>query len=181
MHNGRPDRKGAMPLADEETAASARDGTPIVLRLVRPDDEPLLHDLFAHMSAEDIRLRFFAPMRALSHSLADRLVHLDPARQVALVALYDGATLGIARYSTPPDTREAEFAVAVRSDWKGRGVGTLLINQLIEIAREAGIAELTGTVLHENRPMLDLCRALGFTLHAHPSDATAVLARKSLG
>jgi acetyltransferase len=165
---------------DLESTGAARDGTTIALRPVRPEDEPLLQDLFAHMSREDIRLRFFAPVRELSHRFAARLSHIDYDREMALLAQHDGMTLGVARYSADPDKRRAEFAIAVRSDWKGHGVGYLLMSRLIEIARAAGIGELFGDVLHENRPMLDMCRDFGFTLAANPKDATLVTVRKTL-
>jgi acetyltransferase len=163
-----------------ESIGIARDGTPIALRPVRPEDEPLLQDLFAHMSREDVRLRFFAPIRELSHRFAARLLQVDYDRQMALSAQHDGATLGVARYTADPDKQRAEFAIAVRSDWKGHGVGYLLMNRLIEVARANGIGELFGEVLHENQPMLDMCRALGFTLAAHHKDATLVTVRKLL-
>ena len=163
-----------------ETTALARDGTPIALRPVRPDDEPLLQDLFAHMSREDQRLRFFAPMRELSHSLAARLSQIDYDREMALIAQHDGITIGIVRYFADPDRLRAEYAVAVRSDWKGRGVGYLLMTRIVEVAQEAGIGELFGEVLHENKPMLDMCRTLGFSLIANPSDATVTTVSKPL-
>ena len=163
-----------------ETIGAARDGTPITLRPVRPEDEPLLQDLFAHMSREDQRLRFFAPMRELSHALAERLSHLDYDHRMALAALHENVPLGVARYAADPDRRRAEFAVAVRSDWKGRGIGHLLLTRLIEVAREAGIGELFGEVLHENKPMLDMSRALGFRLTANPSDPALTTVRMPL-
>jgi acetyltransferase len=163
-----------------ESTAAARDGTPIALRPVRPDDEPLLQDLFAHTSREDQRLRFFAPMRELSHSLAARLSQIDYDREMALLAQHDGAPIGIVRYFADPDRLRAEYAVAVRSDWKRRGVGYLLMTRIIEVAGKAGIGELFGEVLHENKPMLDMCRALGFSLADNPSDATLTTVRKPL-
>jgi len=147
-----------------ESTGITLDGTPIALRLLRPEDEPALQDLFAHMSREDVRLRFFTPMRELKHALAARLSHLDYSREMALVAQHDGMTLGVARYSAAPDRRSAECAVAVRSDWHGRGVGQLLMARLIEAAQQAGISELVGLVLHENKPMLNMCRKLGFSI-----------------
>jgi acetyltransferase len=172
---------GPFPYPKElESIGTAHDGTLIALRPVRPEDEPLLQDLFAHMSREDVRLRFFAPIRELTHSFAARLLHIDYDREMALSAQHDGATLGVARYSADPDKQRAEFAIAVRSDWKGHGVGNLLMTRLIEIARAAGIGELFGDVLHENQPMLDMCRELGFTVAANPKDWTLVMARKSL-
>jgi len=163
-----------------ETTEAARDGTSITVRAVRPEDEPLLQDLFAHMSPEDQRLRFFAPMRELNHALAARLSQIDYDREMALIALYDGVPLGVARYAADPDRLRAEYAVAVRSDWKGRGVGHLLMTRLLDVAFEAGIGELFGEVLHENKPMLDMCRELGFTLAADPSDAALTMVRKQI-
>lgn len=165
---------------DLESIGTAIDGTPIALRPVRPEDEPLLQDLFAHMSREDVRLRFFAPIRELSHRFAARLLQVDYDHAMALLAQHDGTTLGVARYSAGPDKQRAEFAIAVRSDWKGRGVGHLLMTRLLEIAQAAGIGEFFGEVLHENQPMLDMCRSLGFTLATAPDDASLVKVRKSL-
>lgn len=107
----------------------------IQLRPIRPDDEPLLHDLAAHMSREDLRMRFFSPIRALPRALAERLVHLGYPREMALAALHEGTVLGIARYAAKPGSGVAEYEVAVRSDWTGHGVGYLLMTRLIEIAR----------------------------------------------
>ena len=112
-----------MPDKKLESTGITLDGSPIALRPLLPEDEPALQDLFAHMSREDVRLRFFTPMRELKHALAARLSHLDYSREMALVAQHDGMTLGVARYSADPDRRSAEFAVAVRSDWHGVALG----------------------------------------------------------
>jgi len=163
-----------------EGTGTARDGTPVRLRPVRPEDEPLLQDLLAHMSHEDARMRFFAPIRELSHTLAARLSQIDYDREMALVAQHDSTTLGVARYFADPDRLRAEYAVAVRSDWKGRGVGYLLMTRLIEVARQSGIGELIGEVLAENGPMLDMCRELGFGVAPHPDDVSLMTVRKSI-
>lgn len=163
-----------------ETMVAARDGTPVQLRPIRPDDEPLLHDLAAHMSLDDMRLRFFAPMRDVPHALAARLVDLDYDRRMALAALHDGTVLGIARYAAIAGRDTAEYAVAVRTDWKGRGIGYLLLTHLIEAARAAGIGGLTGDVLAENWRMVEMCRELGFAVRRNPRDATLLVVRKNL-
>jgi GNAT superfamily N-acetyltransferase len=151
-----------------ESAGAARDGTPITFRPVRPEDEPRLHDLFAHMSPADIRLRFFPPIRELSHSFAARLSQIDYDREMALLAKHGGLTLGIAGYFADPDRLRAEYAIAVRSDWKGRGVGCVLMTRLIDAARQVGIGEIIGNVLHENWPMLDVP---GTRLHRYGAPA----------
>jgi acetyltransferase len=166
--------------SDFESMATTRDGTAVTLRLVHRDDEPLLQDLFAHLSREDVRFRFFAAMRELSHALALRLLTLDHDRDTAIVALHGGAPLGVARYAASPDKSSAEYAIVVRSDWHGRGVGHLLMTRLIDLATEHGIGALIGQVLHGNKPMLDMCRALGFTIAADPTDGNLVRVRKLL-
>ena len=161
-------------------------GRSLRLRPLRPEDEPLLHDLAAHMSPEDLRLRFFTPVRGLTHAVAARLSQLDYDREMALLAEHDGMALGVAHFFADPDKLRAEYAIAVRSDWKGRGVGYLLMTRLIEIARQCGIGELVGEVLRENGPMLQMCRELGFADcpgpersldHAGPEEARNALTR----
>jgi acetyltransferase len=168
-----------------ETTERLRDGTEIQLRPLKPEDEPLLEDLAAHMTPEDLRLRFFAAMHGLSHALAWRLSHIDYERAMALVALKDGVALGVARFfaEAAPHSESgsrAEYAIAVRSDWKGRGLGYLLMTRLIAVAREWRIGELSGQVLAENHRMLQMCRELGFSIRTDPSDGRVVQVRKVL-
>jgi acetyltransferase len=160
--------------------ARLRDGTEIALRPIRPEDEPLLHDLVAHMTPEDLRRRFLAPIRTLPHRLAARLTQIDYDREMALVAMHHDTVLGVARYFADPDRLRAEYAIAVRSDWKGRGVGYVLMRRLIEIAQQYGIGELVGDVLRENEPMLAMCREFGFAIATDPDDATLMRVRKQL-
>jgi len=128
------------------------------------------------MSAEDMRMRFFAAMKGLSHQLAARLSQIDYDREMALVALAGNSetVLGVARFAADPDNRCAEYAVEVRSDWKGRGLGYLLMTRLIDVARRRGIGEMAGVVLHENAAMLQMCHSLGFTLAPDPQDPSLV-------
>lgn len=165
-----------------QSAEKLPDGTVIRLRLIRPKDELLLQDLAAHLSPEDLRLRFFAAMRGLSHQLAARLSHIDYDRDAAVLAFAEGAeeVLGVARFSADPDNRTAEFAIAVRSDWKRHGLGHLLMARLIRLARQRGIKELIGEMLPENTAMLQLCREFGFTISIDPRDPTLRLAKKTL-
>ena len=88
--------------------------------------------------------------------------------------------LGVARFHADPDRRRAEYAIAVRSDWKGHGLGYLLMTRLIAVAREWRIGQLVGQVLRENRPMLAMCRELGFTISTDPNDASVMQVRKAL-
>jgi acetyltransferase len=163
-----------------ETAETLRDGTVLRLRPLRPEDEPLLHDLAAHMSCEDLRLRFFTPVQGLTHTIAARLSQLDYDRELALLAERDGTALGVVHFFADPDKLRAEYAIAVRSDWKGHGVGFLLMTRLIGIARQRGVGELVGEVMRENKPMLEMCRELGFSIVSQPADPAVMLVRKIL-
>jgi acetyltransferase len=160
-----------------------RDGALIRLRPIRPEDEPLLRDMASHMSLEDLRLRFFAPIKDLSHQLTARLSQIDYAREMALIAQpADGsAALGVARYSADPDNKRAEFALAVRSDWHRRGLGRLLMLSLLDVARRRGVEALSGEVLRENGPMLSLCRSLDFSVAASLSDPAVVRVTRLTG
>ena len=163
-----------------ETVEQLRDGSTVKVRPVLPEDEPLVLDLTAHMSPEDLRLRFFAPIRGLTHALAARLTQIDYDREMALIALQDGVALGIAHFFADPDRERAEYAVAVRTDRKGQGLGYALMTRLIDIARQCGIGELVGEVLRENGRMLEMCRSLGFVIASDPEDGMILRVRKLL-
>jgi acetyltransferase len=165
-----------------ESTATLRDGTVIRLRPVRPEDEPLLQDLARHMNADDLRLRFFTPVTTLSHQLLARLSQIDYDRAMALIArpAVEGTALGIVRFAADPDNRRGEFAVSVRSDWKGRGLGYLLMTRIIEVARQRDLGEIFGEVLRENGAMLRVARALGFSVTTHPQEAHLLRLTKPL-
>lgn len=160
-----------------------RDGREFLVRPIRPEDEPLIHDMVAHTAMEDLRLRFFAPMKRLSHQMAARLTQIDYEREMALVAACretdaDGtereAIYGTVRITADPDNERAEYAVLVRSDLKGKGLGYLLMQEILAYAKSRGIKEVFGEVLRENTSMLALCRELGFKQHDHADDAGIV-------
>jgi acetyltransferase len=166
-----------------ETRVSDAAGGSIRIRPIRPDDERLYEAFFARVSPEDARLRFFAPRAELSHGFVARLTQIDYAREMAFIALDEqsGDLIGVSRFMADPDFERGEYAVLVRSDRKGQGVGWALMSQLIAYARSAGLAEIFGHVLRENTTMLDMCRRLGFIIATDPEDATLVLATLKLG
>jgi acetyltransferase len=159
-----------------EAAETLPDGSVIRLRPIGPEDDKLLQDFAARMSPEDMRLRFFAAMRGLSRELALRLSHIEHDREAALLAFAEtsGELVGVARFATDRERRVGEFAITVRSDWKGRGLGHLLMTRLIRLARKRGIGELVGQVLPENATMVQLCRAFGFAITIDPADPKLV-------
>jgi acetyltransferase len=150
------------------------DGTRIFVRPMRPEDEPLLHRFLEKVSAEDLRLRFFAPVKAFSHPFLARLTQLDYARAMAFAALDEtsGELLGIVRLHADANYEKAEYAILVRSDLKGRGLGWQLMELMIRYARSEGLMHIEGQVLQENDTMLQMCHELGFRIADDPHDGT---------
>ena len=162
------------------------DDRELLLRPVRPEDEPALIDAFSKLDPDDVRLRFFAPIKTLTHDLAARLTQIDYDREMALVLTESGPAgrmpiLGIARLHADPDIENAEFAVVVRSDVQGRGFGFLLMSRLIDYARKRGLRFLFGSVLRDNQTMLALCRELGFAMSSTEDDPTVFRVSLALG
>jgi len=155
--------------ADLARQAKTGEGLEIVLRPIRPEDEPLLAEMVRRSDPADTRLRFLQPLAELPHALAARLSQIDYDREMAFVAL-DRSTpssqlLGVGRLVADPENEKAEFAVMVRSDLKGHGLGYCLMQELVAHARRRGLRMLHGDVLRENRTMLQLAAELGFTVH----------------
>ena len=155
-------------------------GAPLVLRPIRPEDEAQHLAFIERLDAEDIRMRVFYSRRELPRSELARLTQIDYAREMAFIAERIGAdgrpeTLGTVRAIADPDNVEAEFAVIVRSDCKGLGLGRLLLDKIVRYARGQGTHALVGMVLRENVAMLALARECGFTVDASkPAEPDAV-------
>jgi acetyltransferase len=147
---------------------------PIRLRPIRPEDEPLYADFFPHLTSEDHRLRFFSAGAGLSRKLLARLTQIDYAREMAFVAVgkQSGELLGVVRFIADPDYVKGEYAILVRSDLKGHGLGWRLMQHLVSYARAEKLEELYGSVLAENTTMLKMARELGFKIELEPGDAT---------
>jgi acetyltransferase len=155
-------------------------GERVHVRAIRPEDAPALQHLVDHMDPEDVRMRFFMTMRGLSQAMAARLSQIDYDREMALVAECGDDIVGVARFTADPDRRRAEYAIAVRTDWKGRGLGYELLGRIIAVAGSRGIGELFGDVLQENAAMLEMNREHGFALEPHPDDPSLVRVVKRL-
>ena len=150
------------------------DGSGIFARPIRPEDEPLLHEFLDKVAAEDLRLRFFAPVKTFSHLFLARLTQLDYARAIAFVAVDEtnGELLGVVRLHADANYEKGEYAILVRSDLKNRGVGWQLMKLIIRYARSEGLRHIEGEVLKENITMLQMCRELGFQIADDPCDGS---------
>jgi acetyltransferase len=166
-----------------ERHVALADGTAIFLRPVRPEDEPLYGPFFAGVTAQDLRMRFFAPVKEFSHAFIARLTQIDYARAMAFVAIEEssGKLIGVVRLHANADYDRGEFAILVRSDLKGHGLGWLLMQMIVEYARTEGLATVEGQVLRENTAMLAMCRELGFKVTADPDAAGICLVQLSTG
>ncbi len=146
-------------------------GRQILLRPIRPEDFVQHRRFLARIAPEDMRARFFAAMREVPERDLAHLTQIDYEREMAFIAVDPGAgggeeTLGVARASTDPDNIEAEFAVLVRSDLKGQGLGGVLLQKLIRHCRDRGTERLIGEAQSDNARMLRLAAATGFHIEA---------------
>lgn len=159
------------------------DGSTLLIRPVRAEDEPTFIDAFAQLSTEEVRMRFLYTFKELSHEEAVRLTRIDYAREMALVVFRQrpGQTMlercGVGRLMRDVDDERAEFAIILLRAATGIGLGSLLVRRLIRYARACGFREVFGEVLRENESMLALCRAMGFIIEACPEDAGVMIVR----
>jgi acetyltransferase len=164
----------AYPRHLTETLPWENGGT-LTLRPIKPEDEARHLDFFHKLDPEDVRMRMFSARRSLEHSELARLTQVDYQREMAFVATILNAegqeeTIGSVRGISDPNNEEAEFAVIIRSDMKGKHLGWILMDKLIRYLRANGTQRVVGTILKENNGMLDLARGLGFTITRHPDD-----------
>jgi acetyltransferase len=132
-----------------ERHLSLRDGTRVFVRPIRPEDERLYGPFFEHVTEEDLRLRFFAPVKDFGHACLARFTQIDYARVMAFIAMEmaTGSMLGVVRLHADANYERGEFAILVRSDLKGRGLGWLLMQQIIDYARSEGLKTIEGQIL----------------------------------
>ena len=146
-----------------------RDGEKILVRAIRPDDKARLLEHFHALSAESIHSRFFSMRRDLNPAELARLTELDFNFHVGVAVVTgegnDQRFIGVGRYVRGTDRKRAEVAFAVRDDYQGHGVGTILLEHLAKIARGQGLEMFEADVLAENRQMLGVVEQSGFKAH----------------
>lgn len=151
-----------------------RDGTPYLIRPIKPEDEPLMYELFSTFSPETIRMRFFQHITSISHEQMARYCQIDYDREIALVATITEGNkehiIGVGRLTILPDRDRAEFAVVVGDPWHGQGIGKKLMEVCIDVARGQGIKQIFMDVLRENNAMRSLAARFGFEEAKHEDD-----------
>src|SRR6201982_1431865 len=164
------ERELAAPMPDKGDFGSSEShetlpgGERVLIRRARPEDVALYPDFLADVSAEDLRLRVFARVAELSAEESDKLGHLDYRHEIAFIARDEttGRMLGLVRLKDELDEKTAEFAILVRSRAKGHGLGWLLMQRVIDYAKEKGLRRAYGDVLADNSSMLAMSAELGF-------------------
>jgi acetyltransferase len=145
-----------------------RGGLNIFVRPIKPEDEPLLLELFHTLSPKSIFQRFSRMITNLPHKILARLTQIDYDQDAVLVALMAEKTgekmIGVCRLTQVPGSRKAELGIVVGDPWQGKGVGATILENCIPIARERGIESIWGLVLAENTTMLSLAREQRFTI-----------------
>lgn len=156
-----------------------RDRSHVDIRPITKQDKSAERDFIEQLSPSARRFRFLGQVRQPSERLIDQLTDIDYVHGVAFVAVTpEGAReriVGVSRYSTDQDGLNCECAVTVSDEWQKKGLGTLLMKHLIEVARARGIRRMTSIDLAENMQMNDLAKHLGFRTRVDPDDASQVL------
>jgi acetyltransferase len=142
------------------------DGQEVTLRPIRPEDEPLEHEMLTTLSEKSMRERFFQPIMGISHEMLVRFCNIDYDREMAIAAVVrEGEKrkiIGIGRIVIEPGTKDGEFATLVHDNYQGKGLGYKLMDMLIGIAQDRSLNSIYGVVLSDNERMLRATKKLGF-------------------
>jgi acetyltransferase len=167
------------------TTGTLNDGTPVVIRPIRPADASIETEFVRNLSPDARYFRFMDTLRELSPDMLTHFIHIDYHDHMALIATVqqDGRDLeiGVARYHVDAEAPEScEFALAVADAWIRKGVGTLLMNALLAAARERGLKHIYGDILASNHKMLEFMSKLGFDLVTRSQDTPVTRAARKI-
>jgi len=158
-----------------ETLWKLRDGRTVLLRPIKPEDEPLWLEMFQNFSEKSIRYRFFSIIKDTPHEMRVRYCNIDYDREIAIVAEMseDGRRhiLGVVRVPIEPDKKTGEIAFIVADPWQGLGLGSKMVDHMIEICKDKKLETIYGVVLSDNYRAIDLMKRMGFTIK-HMSNGT---------
>jgi len=169
------------PADAPESVVTLLDGSEVTVRALRKEDAALERDFIRNLSPESRWMRFLGQIGDPSDSLIRKLTELDYQHDMAFIALSRESGIvrevGVSRYSLAPDGQSCECAVTVADTWQGKGLGTVLMRDLIDIARRRGIHSMFSIDANENERMRELARDLGFKREQAPDDPTRVIHR----
>ncbi|WP_114786187.1 bifunctional acetate--CoA ligase family protein/GNAT family N-acetyltransferase [Vibrio tetraodonis] len=165
-----------------EERVQLKDGSSIIMRPILPEDEPNHAHFVSKVSKEDLYNRFFSDVGELNHEALANLTQIDYDREMAFIAITNSGSnpeiIGVSRALLNPDNTDAEFAILVRSDLKGMGLGKLLLQKIIDYCRQKDTKQISGMTMPTNRGMLMLAQKLGFELDVQFEDGTADMVLK---
>jgi acetyltransferase len=151
-----------------ETEFTMTDGTKVILRPIRPEDEPIESEMLAGLSERTSRLRFFQPLKDITHELVIRYTQIDYDREMAIVAMVNESgkekMAGVVRFIADPDNESAEFAILVADQWQNRGLGNKLTDYVLEIAKNKGVKRVFAEIVYSNGVMTHLLETRGFII-----------------
>ncbi|QBB71165.1 GNAT family N-acetyltransferase [Pseudolysobacter antarcticus] len=179
--NVAPAPKGSIsPIHDDARwSEKLRDGTTVLIRAIRDEDAELERRFIEQLSPQSRRFRFLGEIKSPDPQLLRQFTHVDQVKEVAFVALIAVGTaereIGVSRYSVLGDGVTCECAIAVSDEWHNQGLATLLMNHLIDVARQHGISRMYSVDAPDNQGMRDLAEHLGFVRTRDPNDARQVL------
>lgn len=170
-----------MSIAPSFSEVVTQSGLGLSIRPVRADDGPLLKDFFDRVAPEDLRFRFLTAMLHVSDDRIAMMVDVDHKQTEDFLAFIDDGTLvGSAMIAADPSRERAEVAIAVRADFKQRGVGWTLLHHAASYAQAQGIKTLEAVESRLNQEAIEVERDSGFTVKSYPDDATLVVVSKQL-
>ena len=171
------DRLAIRPYPRELEETIEWNGGPLLLRPIRPEDGPAHVAFFNALTPDDVRYRMFVRIRELQPSQLARFTQIDYDREMAFIATRRNSegvteTLAVGRVVADPDNITAEFAVTVRSDLKGMGLGKIMMQKLIDYCRSRGTREIVGEALPQNSRITGMVKKLGFTVKTKDEEGT---------
>jgi acetyltransferase len=151
-----------------ETLWQLRDRRTVLLRPIKPEDEPLWLEMFQNFSEESIRFRFFQIIKDTPHEVRVRYCNIDYDREIAIVAELNEngrrKILGVVRVSLAPDRKSGEIAFIIADPWQGLGLGTKMVDHVIEICKDMDVETIYGIMLPDNQRAINLIKKMGFTI-----------------
>ncbi len=162
-----------------ERRAKIRDDTPVLLRPIKPEDEPMWHDLLAQCSAESIRGRFHSLFHGTTHDMAARACCIDYDREIAIVAEIgkndQRKLIGVTRIVADAEHDTADFGILIADPWQSQGIGRLLTEYCVEIAQQWQLRRVTAITSASNPRMVKIFKNLGFSVEREPDDDVVIV------
>jgi len=162
-----------------ETLLRLRDGRTVLLRLIKPEDEPLWLEMFQNFSEESVRYRFFHIIKDTPHEMRARYCDIDYDREIGIVAELEEEgrrqILGVVRLIIESDGKKGEIAFIVADPWQGLGLGSKMVDHMIEICKDKGLETIYALMLPDNYRAIRLLKNRGFTIQYRNDEAKATL------